>query len=175
MSRNNDYTFKFKNKTYHLDRLQTAVKSGLDISVRVSELAFDFQSALSLPKDFDDSNEPVAFYQFDGKYYVLLGMKTVVKIVDGVKDQDDNSLVLIPGALITKHALKRLEVNNNPVDLRQFTIESRPRYGDRSVAPSRSYGSRERPVPTNNVGYIDVDTDYNCKPTRTSRDSQRNR
>jgi hypothetical protein len=171
-------TFTFKNKDYYLERLQTAVKSGLEINVRVSDLAADFDKSIVLPKDTTDQGQTVAFYQFDGKYYVLWGMNTAVNLISSLYKTDNETLQLIPGVLITKHALKRLEVIKNPVDIaKQLAIETSHRFAARPNQSRYSANDREQrrsytPAP---LEYA-TEADFSNKPSRAnSRDHDRNR
>jgi hypothetical protein len=166
-------TFAFKDKTFYLDRLQTAVKSGLEINVRITDLATDWFGSVKLPNDFDDSKQPTAFYQYDGKYYVLLGTNTVLNALRDNAHVEDKSLVLIPGALITRHALKRIEVLPNQTNLsKQFIIETFPDR-DRDSYQRRNQVDRynDRPSVIRGSGYFE-DSDSNQK---SSRSHQRNR
>jgi hypothetical protein len=166
-------TFAFKDKSYYLDRLQTAAKSGLEINVRVTDLASDFESSVTLPNDFDDTKQPVAFYQYDGKYYVLLGMNTVLNALRDNAHVEDKSLVLIPGVLITRHALKRIEVLPNQANLsKQFIIDTFPDR-DRDSYQRRNQVDRynDRPSVVRGAGYFE-ESDFNQK---SSKSHQRNR
>lgn len=171
-------TIVFKNKNYYLERLQTAIKSGLEINVRVSDLATDFDKSIVLPKDTPDSGQTVAFYQFEGKYYVLWGMNTALNLISNLKNTDSETLQLIPGVLITKHALKRLEVIKNPVDIaKQLAIETSHRFAARPNQSRYNTNDREQrrnyaPAP---LEYA-TESDFSNKPSRTSsRDHDRNR
>ena len=168
--------FSFNDKTFHLDKLVTACRSGLAIDVRLSDIDPNFLSSVQLPNDFDDSKQPVTFYFHGGKYYVLFGTSQVLSRLRALNEDTNKSLEFISGVLITKHALKRIEVIENEVDLvKQLSLDTNSGYGSKNNYQRRSYNDRGSRGASNYEPMHFEDLDYNSKSSRTSKNHQRDR
>lgn len=131
----------FNNAEYIIDVLRNVMRTGPKITIKSNELDVNFAEAVTHPEGFDDSREAVALYQFNGKYYILLGVSKVKQLL-----ASQEGVVDIKGYLVTKHMLKRTQnVSHTPQQMsegvRDIPAASPQRYGDRGDrAPYRDRG-----------------------------------
>lgn len=126
----------FNNAQYLIDNLRTVMKTGPKIIIKSTELADDFTTAVKHPEGFDDSRETVAFYQYNGKHYILLGLSKVKQLLEA-----NEGVLDIKGYLVTKHMLKRTQ------DVPAAPLHQTEGVNDFSAAPQQRYRDRGERTP----------------------------
>lgn len=142
----NKNVLNFKGKEYYLDRVQAVGRAGLEVCVRLSDISPDLTDVNSVFSDNPQYDGPISFYQYEGKYHILLGMNKALAILKMANDESpDGAVLTMPGNLITKHALKRTEIlplhmrANIAVETRQFSYNrnNTPRQPDHRTKQER--------------------------------------
>lgn len=151
-------TFMLHGKQYSVAKIISNANAGPSISAKVEELDLKTNHVLeqSNPQGALAYKGPFVFYQYEGKFVILIGFDNISGMLIDAQD-DTRQITHFKGKLLTRHSLKRCLVDENPQQTAQIINEqlrdsgSAPRYenkyqGDKPREDVRRFNNPTKPT-----------------------------